>query len=86
MARSTTVAAGHIVIARGGGDPAQWIYRRPSNCWGGTTLGTGNMRPKVEAATDFVRGGGRRAVIAALAGGLAALEGTTGATISAEPA
>src|SRR3989440_9340371 len=30
----------------------------------GTELGTGSMRPKVEAAADFVRAGGRRAIIA----------------------
>jgi carbamate kinase len=47
-------------------------------------LGTGNMRPKVEAAADFVRAGGRRAVIAELAGGLAALRGETGTTLAAE--
>jgi carbamate kinase len=47
-------------------------------------LGDGSMRPKVEAATDFVRAGGRRAVIAELAGGLAALRGETGTSITAE--
>ncbi len=47
-------------------------------------LGTGSMRPKVEAATEFVRasGGERRAVIAELAQGLAALRGEAGTTIS----
>jgi carbamate kinase len=48
----------------------------------GGELGGGTMRPKVEAAADFVRGGGERAVIAHLAQGLAALEGATGTTIS----
>jgi carbamate kinase len=47
-------------------------------------LGTGNMRPKVEAAADFVRGGGQRAVIAELEGGLAALRGEGGTTLAAE--
>ena len=47
-------------------------------------LGAGNMRPKVEAAADFVRAGGQRAVIAELAGGLAALRGETGTTLAAE--
>jgi carbamate kinase len=47
-------------------------------------LGAGNMRPKVEAAADFVRGGGQRAVIAELAGGLAALKGEGGTTLMAE--
>lgn len=46
-------------------------------------LGAGNMRPKVEAAADFVRAGGKRAVIAELAGGLAALRGETGTTLAA---
>jgi carbamate kinase len=47
-------------------------------------LGTGNMRPKVEAAADFVRRGGQRAVIAELAGGLAALRGEGGTTLAGE--
>ena len=52
----------------------------------GEELGTGSMRPKVEAAADFVRGSGegRRAVIAELAHGLAALRGETGTTIVGE--
>jgi carbamate kinase len=47
-------------------------------------LDVGNMRPKVEAAADFVRAGGQRAVIAELAQGLAALRGETGTTLAAE--
>lgn len=47
-------------------------------------LGVGNMRPKVEAAADFVRAGGQRAVIAELAEGLAALRGETGTTLAAD--
>jgi len=52
----------------------------------GTELGTGSMRPKVEAAADFVRSGGERAVIAELSQGLAALRGEAGTTITTEPA
>jgi carbamate kinase len=40
------------------------------------------MKPKVEAAAAFVRGGGARAVIARLSDGPAALRGTTGTTIT----
>ncbi|HET7789616.1 MAG TPA: carbamate kinase [Gemmatimonadales bacterium] len=50
----------------------------------GTELGTGSMRPKVEAGADFVRAGGKRAVIAELAHGLAALAGEAGTTITKE--
>ncbi|OLD59506.1 MAG: hypothetical protein AUF60_05295 [Gemmatimonadetes bacterium 13_1_20CM_69_28] len=52
----------------------------------GKELGTGSMRPKVEAAADFVRAGGRRAIIAALAQGLPALRGEAGTTITPEHA
>lgn len=52
----------------------------------GEELGTGSMRPKVEAAADFVRAGGERAVIAALADGLAALAGDAGTTITQDGA
>jgi carbamate kinase len=47
-------------------------------------LGAGSMRPKVEAAADFVRAGGERAIIAELAQGLQALRGETGTTITKE--
>ena len=50
----------------------------------GKQLGTGSMRPKVEAAVSFVRSGGSRAVIAELGSGPAALRGETGTTIVAE--
>jgi carbamate kinase len=51
----------------------------------GDALGTGSMRPKVEAAVQFARGGrGRRAVIAHLGDGPAALRGETGTTIRSE--
>jgi carbamate kinase len=44
-------------------------------------LGTGSMRPKVEAAVAFVRAGGRRAIIAHLERGLEAIRGDTGTVI-----
>ncbi|MFW6085134.1 MAG: carbamate kinase, partial [Gemmatimonadota bacterium] len=47
-------------------------------------LGTGSMRPKVEAAADFVASGGRRAVIAKLEEGTAAIEGRAGTEVVAE--
>jgi len=50
----------------------------------GDELGRGSMRPKVEAALDFVRGGGERAIIADLARGIEALRGETGTTITGE--
>lgn len=52
----------------------------------GGGLAAGSMRPKVEAAVSFVRhgGAGRRAVIAELKAGPAALRGETGTTIVAE--
>jgi carbamate kinase len=45
-------------------------------------LDAGGMKPKMEAATDFVRRGGRRAIIARLSDGPAALRGETGTTIT----
>ncbi|NIN11608.1 MAG: carbamate kinase [Gemmatimonadales bacterium] len=47
-------------------------------------LGRGSMRPKVEAAVAFVRSGGKRAIIADLADGLAAIRGATGTAITGE--
>ncbi|MGH7646255.1 MAG: carbamate kinase [Gemmatimonadales bacterium] len=47
----------------------------------GRELGTGSMRPKLEAAADFIRAGGERAIIAELSHGLAALDGTAGTTL-----
>ncbi|HEU5171572.1 MAG TPA: carbamate kinase [Gemmatimonadales bacterium] len=41
----------------------------------------GGMKPKLEAAAEFVRGGGDRAIVARLADGPAALRGETGTTI-----
>ena len=51
----------------------------------GGMLDAGGMRPKVEAATAFVREGGARAIIAQLSDGPAALRGETGTTITREP-
>jgi carbamate kinase len=42
----------------------------------------GSMRPKLEAAVEFVRGGGERAVIAELGQGIEALEGLAGTTVA----
>jgi carbamate kinase len=50
----------------------------------GSDLGSGSMRPKVEAAADFVRQGGARATIAELSHGLHALAGEAGTTITKE--
>ena len=50
----------------------------------GTELGSGSMRPKVEAAAEFVRAGGTRATIARLSSGLEALAGDAGTTITRE--
>jgi carbamate kinase len=41
----------------------------------------GGMKPKIEAAASFVRGGGERAVIARLSDGPAALRGEAGTTL-----
>jgi carbamate kinase len=76
-------------VYRGWGSPAQRAIRRLSlaeadQLLQGKELGTGSMRPKVEAAADFVRGGGERAIIAELAQGLAALNGEAGTTVTKE--
>lgn len=47
----------------------------------GSELGTGSMAPKVEAAAEFVRAGGRRAVIARLDQGREAVAGEAGTEI-----
>ena len=44
-------------------------------------VAAGSMKPKLDAAAGFVRSGGRRAVIARLSDGPAALRGETGTTI-----
>jgi len=76
-------------VFRGYGTSHQEAIRRLSlaqadHLLAGKELGTGSMRPKVEAAADFVRAGGGRAIIAELADGLAALHGDAGTTISKE--
>ena len=45
-------------------------------------LGSGSMGPKVEAAANFVEGGGKRAIIAALQDGPRALAGQAGTHIA----
>jgi carbamate kinase len=45
------------------------------------SLDVGGMKPKLEAAADFVRRGGARSIIAQLSAGPAALRGETGTTI-----
>ncbi len=47
----------------------------------GESLGAGSMRPKLEAAVDFLASGGEMAIIAALEDGPAALAGEAGTTI-----
>jgi len=76
-------------VYRAYGTPRQEAIRRLSlaqadHLLAGKELGTGSMRPKVEAAADFVRAGGERAIIAELARGLAALQGEAGTTITKE--
>ena len=78
-------------VYHGYGTPHQRAVRRldlanADHLLAGSELGTGSMRPKVEAAADFVRAGGGRAIIAELSQGLAALAGEAGTTITAEPA
>jgi carbamate kinase len=78
-------------VYRGYGTPRQEPIRRltlaqADHLLAGTELGTGSMRPKVEAAADFVRTGGERAIIAELSDGLAALRGDAGTTITREHA
>ena len=48
-------------------------------------LDEGGMKPKVEAAAEFARTTGGRAIIARLSDGPAALRGETGTTITREP-
>ena len=74
-------------VYTGYGTPAQRPVRRldlaeADALLAGPELARGSMRPKVEAAADFVRSGGERAVIAELAQGVAALQGEVGTTIT----
>jgi len=78
-------------VFRGFGTPRQEAIPRltlahADHLLAGKELGTGSMRPKVEAAAEFVRTGGERAIIAELADGLAALRGEAGTTIAKEHA
>jgi carbamate kinase len=78
-------------VYRDFGTPRQQPIRRLSLAdadalLAGEALGQGSMRPKVEAAAEFVREGGTRAVIAELADGSDALAGRTGTTISRDAA
>jgi carbamate kinase len=75
-------------VFEGWGTPAARPIRRMTvedadNMVAGGTLDAGGMKPKVEAAAAFVRRGGRRAIIARLSQGPAALRGETGTTIMA---
>lgn len=49
------------------------------------SLDAGGMKPKIEAASAFVRLGGGRSIIARLSDGPAALRGETGTTIEGTP-
>jgi carbamate kinase len=49
------------------------------------SLDAGGMKPKIEAASAFVRRGGGRSIIARLSDGPAALRGETGTTIEGNP-
>jgi carbamate kinase len=76
-------------VYRGWGTPKRELLarlgiREAEQLLEGDELGCGSMRPKVEAAVDFLRGGGERAVIAELAQGMAAIHGETGTTITGE--
>jgi carbamate kinase len=76
-------------VYRNYGTPHQEAIRRltlaeADHLLAGKELGVGSMRPKVEAAADFVRVGGKRAIVAELSQGLAALRGEAGTTITSE--
>ena len=86
-ARTLLLLTNVDAVFRDFGTPHQQPLRRLSleeadALLSGDALGSGSMRPKVEAAVDFVRQGGERAVIAELSQGLAALAGRTGTTIT----
>jgi carbamate kinase len=76
-------------VYRGFGTPAEQLIRHLTPVEGRAVLATerlgrGSMAPKLEAAIHFVEQGGRRAVIAELQQGAAALTGSTGTTVEAE--
>jgi carbamate kinase len=73
-------------VYRGFGTPGQEALRRltlaeAEALLASGELGSGSMAPKLEAAADFVRHGGRRAVIARLDQGREAVAGTAGTEI-----
>ncbi len=75
-------------VYRAFGTPRQELLRHLTPAEGrailaGEALGRGSMRPKLEAAIHFVEKGGRRAVIADLRQGAAALVGSAGTTVEA---
>jgi carbamate kinase len=74
----------------GWGTPAarpirRMTVRRAEELMAGGGLDEGGMKPKVEAAAEFARTTGGRAIIAQLSDGPAALRGETGTTITREP-
>jgi carbamate kinase len=74
----------------GWGTPAARPIRRMSvaraeQLMAAGALAEGGMKPKVEAAAEFARTTGGRAIIAQLSDGPAALRGETGTTITREP-
>ena len=77
-------------VFEGWGTPAARPIRRMSvaravELMASGGLDEGGMKPKVEAATEFARSTGGRAIIARLSDGPAALRGETGTTITREP-
>jgi carbamate kinase len=73
-------------VYRGFGTPEQEALRRltlaeAEAMLASGELGSGSMAPKLEAAAEFVRHGGRRAVIARLDQGREAVAGTAGTEI-----
>ena len=71
---------------RGYGTPQQQLLRELSlqeadGLLAAGEFGEGSMGPKVEAATAFLRGGGRKAIIARLDQGLEAVQGRAGTTL-----
>ena len=74
-------------VFEGWGTPAakpirQMSVEQAEQMAAGGSLDAGGMKPKVEAAAGFVRRGGKRAIIARLSEGPAALRGQTGTTIT----
>lgn len=77
-------------VYRDWGTPAAQPIRRMTVTQAETMIASGGldeggMKPKMEAALDFVRTSGGRAVIAQLAAGPAALRGETGTTMTRDP-